>query len=102
MEQMDSITEHFGIKRSTFVQSTLMRKSGDSFVFEIDSFVLKIYQAFSENMRNPASIHSRATIGGRWNAIQMAFSWWPIVARFYVLTGKWAGIWLNHPQSARR
>ena len=24
--------------------------------------MLKIYQAFSENMRNPASIHSRATI----------------------------------------
>ena len=53
--------------------------------------VRKIYHALAENMRNPASIQSHATVGP---AYEWPFTGGPIVARFYVLIVKWAAIGL--------
>ena len=128
---MDSIAEHFGIKRYRSVAAVCAiypdAQTAETHLYlKLTSFcvnilivlfrsinisdcnfrsssynlnkclVRKIYQALAENMRNQASIQSRATVGP---AFEWRFSGRPIVARFYVLIVKWAGIGLTQPAS---
>ena len=129
MEEMDSIAEHFGIKRNRSVAAvcaiypdaqtaeTRLHLKLTSFCVNILIVLLRIlilvqstfrtaisthqviisiivWYGKAENMRNPASIQSRATVGP---AFEWRFAGGPIVARFYVFVVKWVGIGLTQP-----
>ena len=122
MEQMDSIAEHFGIKcyRSVAAVCAIYpdaQTSETHLYLKLTSFCVNIlivllssinisdcnFRSSSYNlnkclvnMRKSASIQSRATVGP---AFEWCFAGGPIVAQFYVLIVKWAGIGLTQPAS---
>ena len=128
---MDSIVEHFGIKRYRSVAAVcaiypdaqtaethkyltlpsfcvnilivlfriliLVQKTFRTAISAHQVIIsISVWYGKPENMRNPASIQSRVTVGP---AFEWRFARGPIVARFYVLIVKWAGIGLTQPAS---